>query len=176
MTRMEPAVWPLACGGACVFAIAVVLDGAPRLTILVILAVAVATWSLRAPLIASVLLGGMAWLFMTGFDLNADGVLRFTGTNDVLRLAVFIAAGLAGVAAGRLLGDPPAHRVVEGMPRPPEQHLPPEEQATPEEHAGPGVYQPTKITDGRRYCRPTTVPHAAARIVPRGRRRSGTSN
>src|SRR5262245_53999904 len=95
MTRLESAAWPVACGGACVFAIAVVLRHAPWQVPLVVLAVAVAAWSLRAPMIASVALGGMAWLLLTGFDINSAGELRFTGWQDAARLGVLISAGPA---------------------------------------------------------------------------------
>lgn len=117
MTRMEAAAWPLACGGGCVFAIAVVLSGAPRVTIVAALAAAVAAWSLRAPTIAGVLLGGMAWLFLTGFDVNAGGALRFTGWPDLVRLSVLVAAGLAGVATGRFLARERSFDLMPGDPK-----------------------------------------------------------
>ncbi|HEX6470409.1 MAG TPA: hypothetical protein VF069_15030 [Streptosporangiaceae bacterium] len=164
MTRMESAVWPLACGGACAFAIAVVLGGAPSRTAGVVLAGAMAAWSLRAPVLASVLLGCMAWLFLTGFDVNTNGALRFTGRDDLLRLTVLIASALTGAAVGRLLVGPAPRRVVEGMPAPPEEYAPPERHPF-------GASESSKIADGRSR-RPGAVPHA----VPRDSRRSGISN
>jgi hypothetical protein len=113
MTRLESFAWPVAVGGASVLAISAVLTGAPWQAACAALAVAVAAWSLRAPLLASVVLALVAWLLLTGFDVNVDGRLRFTGQADGLRLGVLIGAGLAGMIAGRLLGRPAAPEPVD---------------------------------------------------------------
>jgi hypothetical protein len=104
----------------------------------------VAVWSLRAPLLVSVALGGMAWLLVTGFDVNADGDLRFAGRDDVFRLVVLVVSGLAGLAVGRLLGGPAANRRIDGMP------------GSPEEYAGLGVYESSEVS-GARYHHPVMV-------------------
>jgi hypothetical protein len=144
MTRLESAVWPLAGGGVCVFAVAAVLSGAPWQVTLAVLAVVVAVWSLRAPLLVSVALGGMAWLLVTGFDVNADGDLRFAGRDDVFRLVVLVVSGLAGLAVGWLLGGTAASRRVDDMPGP------------PEEYVGLGVYESSGVS-GARYHHPVMV-------------------
>jgi hypothetical protein len=51
----------------------------------VVLVLAVAAWSLRAPMIMGVVLSVIAWSFLTGFDVNADGVPRLHGWADLVR-------------------------------------------------------------------------------------------
>ncbi|HEY7483159.1 MAG TPA: hypothetical protein VH912_01735 [Streptosporangiaceae bacterium] len=156
MTRLESTAWPLACGGACVFAIAVALSDVPEPTTIAVLAIAVAMWSSRAPVIASVLLAAMAWLFLTGFDVNADGVLRLTGWHDVVRLAVLISAALAGTIAGVLYRGPAAdRRPADDMPGPPETAAPLE------------APEASGISAGR-YARTAAEPHVPPQ--PRGAR------
>jgi hypothetical protein len=110
MTHLESAAWPLACGGGSVFVTAAVLIHAPWQATLVILAVIVAAWSLRAPLVVSAALGGMAWLFLTGLGVDGAGELHLTGWSDAIRLSVLVSSGLVGMAVGRLFGDPAVSR------------------------------------------------------------------
>lgn len=167
VTRLEVAVWPVVCGGGCVFVIAAGLSHAPWRVVFAVLVVAVAAWSLRAPLIASIVLAGLAWLLLTGLDVNADGRLRFTGLDDGLRLGVLMIAGLAGMAVGWMLADPAVSRVVDGMPGP------------PEAYAASGGIRTSGISDDR-YCRPKVAGRfrgaagrASARSGALGHRRSG---
>jgi hypothetical protein len=102
MTRLESSAWPLAAGSATVFALSVLLRSLTWTVGFVVLAMAVAAWSLRTPVITGVALGLIAWLFLTSFDVNADGALRFSGWADVARIWVLIGAALAGTAAGRM--------------------------------------------------------------------------
>jgi hypothetical protein len=102
MTRLEPSAWPLAAGSATVFALSVLLRSFTWTVGFVVLVVAVAAWSLRAPVITGVALGVIAWLFLTSFDVNADGALRFSGWADVARVWVLIGAALAAAAIGRM--------------------------------------------------------------------------
>jgi hypothetical protein len=137
MTPLESAAWPLACGGVCVFAISAVLTGVPWQVACAALAVAVAAWSLRAPLFASVVLAVVTWLLLTGLDVNVDGQLRFTGPADGLRLGVLIIAGLAGTIAGRLSGSVAAPGPLDDMPGP------------PEAYPAPGGCQPAAASESR---------------------------
>jgi hypothetical protein len=102
MTRLESSAWPLAAGSATVFAISVVLRSLTWTVGFVVLAVAVAAWSLRTPIITGVVLGVIAWLFLTSFDVDSDGALRFSGRADLARVGVLIGAALAAAAAGRM--------------------------------------------------------------------------
>jgi hypothetical protein len=156
MTRLESGAWPLACGGGSVFVATAVLSHAPWRLTFVILTVIVAAWSLRAPLVVSVALGGMAWLFLTGFDVNAAGELHFTGRSDGVRLGVLVSSGLVGMAVGRLVGDALGPRPVDGL----DDGMP----GPPEAYRNVGVYELSRIPDGR-YCRPV----AASQLVPRSR-------
>jgi hypothetical protein len=51
-------------------------------------------WAARLPVTAGITVG--SWLFLIGFVVDAEGVLRFHGTADVVRLLVLAGAGLAG--------------------------------------------------------------------------------
>jgi hypothetical protein len=94
MTRLESSAWPLAGGAACVFALAVVLDGLPWPVAFVAVACAVAAWAWMSPLVAGAAVGGIAWLCVTGFDVHRFGDIRITGSEDAMRAAVLILAGL----------------------------------------------------------------------------------
>lgn len=102
MANLESSAFPLAAGSSTIFAISAVLRSLTWALALTALAVTVAAWSLRAPVITGVALGVVAWLFLTGFDVNADGVLRFSGGADAARAGVLIGAALAAAAAGRI--------------------------------------------------------------------------
>jgi hypothetical protein len=97
MTRLESSVWPLAGGSACVFALAVVLDRLPWQAAFVAVVLAVAIWSWPGPVVAGAAIGGVAWLCVTGFDVYRFGDIKVTGSDDAVRAAVLI---LAGVLAG----------------------------------------------------------------------------
>jgi hypothetical protein len=98
MTRLESSAWPLACGAACVFVLAVILDRLPWQVAFVAVAVAVAVWAWRSPLVAGVAIGGIAWLCVTGFDVYRYGDIRITGTEDVVRAAVLVLAVVLAAA------------------------------------------------------------------------------
>jgi hypothetical protein len=102
MDRVESSAWHLAAGSATIFVLAVVLSGASWTAAFVAVAVAVAGWSMRAPVIAGAALAVIAWVILTGFDVHAYGDLRVTGWGDLARFAVFAGAALAGAAGGRL--------------------------------------------------------------------------
>jgi hypothetical protein len=97
MTRLESSAWPLAGGSACVFALAVVLDRLPWQAAFVAVVLAVAVWAWLSPVVAGAAIGGIAWLCVTGFDVHRFGDIRITGSDDAVRAAVLI---LAGVLAG----------------------------------------------------------------------------
>src|SRR4051812_49684195 len=117
MTRLESSAWPLACGGACVFALAVVLDRLPWPAALAAVAGAVAVWAWRSPLVAGAAIGGIAWTCVTGFDVNRLGALRTTGTGDAVRAAVLVLAGIPPAAANALAE---ARRARPTRPAPPD--------------------------------------------------------
>jgi hypothetical protein len=105
MTRLEASAWPLAGGSACVFALAVVLDRLPWQAAFVVVALAVAGWAWFGPVVAGAALGGVAWLCVTGFDVQRFGDIRITGSDDAVRAAVLVLTGvLAGVLAGAVHG------------------------------------------------------------------------
>jgi hypothetical protein len=99
MTRLEASAWPLAGGSACVFALAVVLDRLPWQVALVAVALAVAAWAWLSPVIAGAAIGGVAWMCVTGFDVHRFGDIRITGSDDVVRAAVLILAGVLVASA-----------------------------------------------------------------------------
>jgi len=97
MTRLESSAWPLAGGSACVFALAVVLDRLPWQAAFVAVVLAVAVWAWQSPLVAGAAIGGVGWLCVTGFDVHRFGDIKITGSDDAVRAAVLV---LAGVIAG----------------------------------------------------------------------------
>ena len=128
MSSLESSAWSLAAGSSTIFAISALLRSLTWIVACMVLAVAVAAWSLRAPVLTGVALSVIAWLFLTGFDVNADGVLRFSGGADAARAGVLIGAALAAAAAGRMAAwygryreEParvmPPHRGVRGTVR-----------------------------------------------------------
>jgi hypothetical protein len=94
MTRLESSAWPLACGSACVFALAVVLDRLPWQVAFVAAGCAVAAWAWASPPVAGAAIGGIAWLSVTGFDVHRFGDIRITGSEDAVRAAVLVLAGV----------------------------------------------------------------------------------
>jgi hypothetical protein len=68
-----------------------------------VLAIVLAVFAARAanPL-AALATAVMSWLVATGFLVNREGELRFTGWPDLLRLAVLVAAVAAGTRWGRI--------------------------------------------------------------------------
>lgn len=99
MTRLEASAWPLAGGGACVFALAVVLDRLPWQAAFAVVAGAVAVWAWRSPLVAGAAIGGIAWLCVTGFDVHRFGDIRITGSGDAVRAAVLVLTGILAASA-----------------------------------------------------------------------------
>ncbi|MCW2912881.1 MAG: hypothetical protein JWN52_949 [Actinomycetia bacterium] len=153
MTRLESSAWTLAGGSLCVFALAVVLSHAPWRYTLVVMAAVVAAWSLRGPLLAGVALGGVAWAFLTGFDVNSYGVLTITGLGDAARAGLLIAAASAGTMTGWLWAAGHAYT-----------YSADEDSPAPKQAALDGVYRPSRVSDDR-YDRPVEVPqqHPRAR-------------
>ncbi|MGH3381925.1 MAG: hypothetical protein ACRDP6_45070 [Actinoallomurus sp.] len=114
MTRLESSAWSLAAGAACVLALAVVLDRLPWGAAFVAVTCAVAFWAWLSPPVAGAAIGAIAWLCVTGFDVHRFGEIRITGSEDALRAAVLILAGvlvasvhaLAEARSGRRRPDP----------------------------------------------------------------------
>jgi hypothetical protein len=99
MARLEASAWPLACGSACVFALAVVLKRLPWQLAFAAVVLAVLAWAWRSPLIAGVALGAIAWLCVTGFDVHRFGDIRITGSDDAARAAVLVLTGVLTASA-----------------------------------------------------------------------------
>jgi hypothetical protein len=99
MTRLEASAWPLAGGSACVFALAVVLGRLPWQVAFVAVVLAVAAWAWLSPVIAGAAIGGIAWMCVTGFDVHRFGDIRITGSDDVVRAAVLVLAGVLVASA-----------------------------------------------------------------------------
>ena len=104
MTRLEASAFPLACGSACVFVLAVALHRLPWEAAFAVIALAVSAWAWRSPLIVGVVVGGIAWLCVTGFDVHRLGDIRVTGIDDAARAAVLVLAGVLTAAAHALAG------------------------------------------------------------------------
>jgi hypothetical protein len=88
--------------GGCLLATAVFPPGgiAGRIGVLAAVLAVFAAWT-AAPL-AALATAAMGWLVATGFLVNREGELRFTGWPDLLRLAVLVAAVAAGTLWGRI--------------------------------------------------------------------------
>jgi hypothetical protein len=110
MTRLEASAWPLAGGSACVFALAVVLDRLPWQVALVAVMLAVVVWAWLSPVVAGAAIGGVAWMCVTGFDVHRFGDIRITGSDDVVRAAVLILAGVL-VASAHVVAEARSRRV-----------------------------------------------------------------
>jgi hypothetical protein len=104
MTRLESSAWPLACGCACVFGLAVVLNRLPWQVTFAVIVLAVLTWAWQSPVITGAVLGGIAWLCVTGFDVHRLGDIRVTGRDDALRAAVLVAAGVLAAVLHAVAG------------------------------------------------------------------------
>jgi hypothetical protein len=104
MTRLEASAWPLACGSACVFALAVVLKRLPWQLAFAAVVLAVLAWAWRSPLIVGAALGSIAWLCVTGFDVHRFGDIRITGSDDAARAAVLVLAGVLTASAHLVIG------------------------------------------------------------------------
>lgn len=94
MTRMEASAWPLACGSACVFAPAIVLNRLPWQLAFTAIVMAVLAWAWRSPLVVGAALGVIAWLCVTGFDVHRFGDIRITGSDDAARAVALVVAGV----------------------------------------------------------------------------------
>jgi hypothetical protein len=92
MSRLEASAWPLAAGSASVFALAVALGGLPWQAAFTVIALAVVAWAWLSPPVAGAGLGGVAWLCVTGFDVNHLGAITVTG-GDAARAAALVLAG-----------------------------------------------------------------------------------
>jgi len=94
-----PAGFVFAVGG-CVMAAMTVSQTTARV---ILVAVAVGLFAIWAKhYLAALATGAMAWCFVTGFLVHAEGELAF-GTDDLVRLAALAAAALAGCAYGHAL-------------------------------------------------------------------------
>jgi hypothetical protein len=98
----ESAPWPLAAGSLCAFVLAVLLDHVPWAIAFVLIAGVVAAWSFAAPILVGVALGVVAWMCVTGFDVNAFGTLRVAGWGDAARAVVLVGIGAGSAGIGRL--------------------------------------------------------------------------
>ncbi len=99
MTRLESSAWSLAGGSASVFALAVVLGRLPWRPAFAAVLVAVLFWAWLSPVAAAAAIGGIAWLCVTGFDVNRSGDIRITGRDDALRAGALVLAGVLAAAA-----------------------------------------------------------------------------
>jgi hypothetical protein len=107
MAGLDSSPWALAGGSATVFALGVVLDRLPWQAAFAASVVAVLIWAWQAGPLAGAALGGIAWMCVTGFDVHRLGYIAITGSDDIVRAAVLVLAGLlaasgyAVVAAAR---------------------------------------------------------------------------
>lgn len=54
----------------------------------------VAIWAWPSPLLAGVVIGGTAWMCVTGFDVHRFGEIGITGSEDAVRAVVLVLAGV----------------------------------------------------------------------------------
>jgi hypothetical protein len=94
MTRLECSVWPLVGGSACVFVLSVILDRLPWQAAFVVAVIAVVAWSWAGPVVVGAALAVIAWLCVTGFDVNRFGYIGINGRADVVRAVVLVVAGV----------------------------------------------------------------------------------
>jgi hypothetical protein len=73
----------------------------PTLRVAVVAAFVAVAAALSATLAGAACAAGMGWLFTNGFLVNRGGDLAWRGTADLVRVAVLVAAALAGLALGR---------------------------------------------------------------------------
>ncbi|MEW2357089.1 hypothetical protein [Spirillospora sp. NPDC029432] len=140
MRHLETVAFPLAAGTACSFLLAVVLKEAPWQAGFTAVTACAVLWSLLGTPLMGAALGGIAWAFVTGFDVAGSGDLVLTGGADAARAALLVAAGLLAGAAGRRLGGPGPGG---DMPPAPEEYaarpVPPARADLPRPAARPGV-------------------------------------
>lgn len=110
MTRLEPAVWPLAGGGMCVFALAVVLNRLPWQAAFAAVAVTVLAWAWRSRLIVGAAIGGIAWLCVTGFDVHRLGDIGIGRSGDVVRATALVFAGILAASAHAIADAKRSHQ------------------------------------------------------------------
>jgi hypothetical protein len=115
MTRLECSAWSLAGGCACVFALAVVLGGLPWQTGFAAVVGAVLAWAWLSPVVAAAAIGGVAWLCVTGFDVQREGDIRITGRDDLLRAVALVLAGVLAASAHALAEARSRHRTVDPL-------------------------------------------------------------
>jgi hypothetical protein len=110
MTRPEASAWPLAGGSACVFALAVVLDRLPWQVAFAAVTLTVAVWAWLSPVVTGAAIGGVAWLCVTGFDVHRFGDIRITGSDDAVRAAMLVLAGVLVASAHAVAVARSGHR------------------------------------------------------------------
>ncbi|GAA4611740.1 hypothetical protein GCM10023195_49930 [Actinoallomurus liliacearum] len=93
MTRLDISAWSLAGGSGCVFALAVVMAGLPWQAAFAVVAAAVVAWAWQSRIVDGAALGGVAWMCVTGFDVHRFGYIRITGSDDIVRAAVYVLGG-----------------------------------------------------------------------------------
>ncbi|MFD1541843.1 hypothetical protein [Nonomuraea guangzhouensis] len=94
-----PAGFVCAVGG-CVLAAMTVSQTTARVILVAVTVGLFAIWARHY--FAALATGAMAWCFVTGFLVHAEGELAF-GPGDLVRLAALAAAALAGCAYGHVL-------------------------------------------------------------------------
>jgi len=96
LTSRRAAEYSIAGGAAALFVVTAVAPGlgVPTRYTVMLVALITAAASVGIPIPAAVSIGGIGWLFLTGFVVNENGELRIHGLADWLRLAL-----LLGVAA-----------------------------------------------------------------------------
>jgi len=100
-----PFGFALTAGFAAVFvgtaAAAVIPRHDPALRTAVVAGFVAVGAALSATLAGAAGTAGMGWLFTNGFLVNGLGDLAWRGVADLIRVAVFVAAAVAGLALGR---------------------------------------------------------------------------
>lgn len=97
--------------------LAVLLDHVPWAIAFVLIAGVVAAWSFAAPILVGVALGVVAWMCVTGFDVNAFGTLRVAGWGDAARAVVLVGIGAGSAGIGRLAAKYHVARPAESLER-----------------------------------------------------------
>jgi hypothetical protein len=113
MTRLESSAWSLAGGCASAFALAVVLGGLPWQAGFAAVVGAVLAWAWLSPVIAAAAIGGVAWLCVTGFDVQRLGDIEITGRDDALRAVALVLAGVLAASAHALAEARNDHRTAD---------------------------------------------------------------
>jgi hypothetical protein len=81
----------------------------------VVVGAVVLVWAWLSPVIAGAAIGGIAWMCVTGFDVNRFGEIRITGRDDVLRAVTLVLAGALAAVAHAAAETRRSHRTVDPL-------------------------------------------------------------